>query len=80
MTIFSSSRFPILFSTPNRTRGLAIEIQRISAVALCREYEKLRKAAPSRAARNKRYIVGHDGRPQAKYPDNPSEKHLAIAL
>ena len=47
---------------------------------LCREYDRLRKAAPRRSARNKRYFVGHDGRPQAKYPGRPSEKHLAIAL
>ena len=40
----------------------------------------MRKAAPSRSARKKSYFVGHDGRPQAKYPDNPPEKHLAIAL
>ena len=56
------------------------EIQRIDVVALCREYEQLRKAAPSRSARDKRYFVGHDGRPQAKNPGSPSEKHLAIAL
>ena len=80
MTTFSSSRFPILFRTPNRTRGLANDIRGIDAVALCREYEQLRKVAPSRAARNKRYFVGHDGRAQAKNPDSPSEKHLAIAL
>ena len=80
MTPFSSPRFPILFSTPNRTRGLANEIQRIDVVALCGEYERLRKTAPRRSARNKRYFVGHDGRPQAKNPGSPSEKHLAIAL
>ena len=40
----------------------------------------MRKAAPSRSARDKRYFVGHDGHPQAKNPGSPSEKHLAIAL
>ena len=40
----------------------------------------MRKAAPSRSARNKRYFVGHDGCPHAKDRSNVSEKHLAIAL
>ena len=81
MTDFSSRQFPILF--PNKrstTTGLADSIVGIDVGALCREYDQLTKAAPSRFARHKCYFVGHDGRPQAKYPDSPSEKHLAIAL
>ena len=80
MTDFSSRQFPILFPKRSTTTDLAVDIQRIDVVDLCREYDQLRKAAPSRSARNKRYFVGHDGRPQAKYPGSPSEKHLAIAL
>ena len=80
MTDFSSRQFPVLFPKRSTTTGLADSIVGIDVDALCREYDQLRKAAPSRSARNKRYFVGHDGRPQAKYPDNPSEKHLAIAL
>ena len=80
MTDIFSRQFPILFSSRNSTRHLADSIQRVDVVAVCREYDQLRKRAPSRSARNKRYFVGHDGRPQAKYPASPSEKHLAIAL
>ena len=80
MTDFSSRQFPILFSERSTTTDLAVDIQRIDVVDLCREYDQLRKAAPSRSARNKRYFVGHNGRPQAKYPGSPSEKHLAVAL
>ena len=80
MTDFSSRQFPILFPKRSTTTDLAVDIQRIDVVDLCREYDQLRKAAPSRSARIKRYFVGHDGRPQAKYPGSPSEKHLAIAL
>ena len=80
MTEFSSRRFPILFPDRSTTTALASDIQRIDVAALCREYVQLRKAAPSRSARNKRYFVGHDGRPRAKNPASPTEKHLAIAL
>lgn len=80
MTDFLSRQFPILFSTRHTTTGLADAIQRIDVVALCREYDQLRREAPSRTTRSKRYFVGHDGCPQAKNPGNPSEKHLAIAL
>ena len=80
MTDFSSRRFPILFPKPPTTTGLADSIVGIDVDVLCSEYDQLRKAAPSRAARKKCYFVGHDGRPQVKYPGSPSEKHLAIAL
>ena len=80
MTDFSSRQFPILYPERSTATDLAVDIQRIDVVDLCREYDLLRKAAPSRSARSKRYFVGHDGRPQAKHPASPSEKHLAIAL
>ena len=80
MPVFSAREFPILFCERWTTDGLADSIRKIDVVALCREYEELRKAAPSRCARNKRYFVGHDGCPQAKDRSNVSEKHLAIAL
>ena len=80
MSDFSSRQFPILFPKRSTTTGLADSIVGIDVDALCREYDQLTKAAPSRSARHKRYFVGHDGRPQAKYPGSPSEKHLAIAL
>ena len=80
MTEFSSRRFPILFPDRSTTTALASDIQRIDVAALCREYVQLRKSAPSRSARDKCYFVGHDGRPRAKNPASPSEKHLAIAL
>ena len=80
MIDFFSRQFPILFSTRHTATGLADAIQRIDVVALCREYDQLRREAPSRTTPTKRYFVGHDGRLQAKNPRNPSEKHLAIAL
>ena len=80
MTDFFRQQFPILFSTRHTTTGLADAIQTIDVAALCREYDQLRREAPRRTTRGKRYFVGHDGRPQAKNPGNPSEKHLAIAL
>ena len=80
MTNFSSRQFPILFPERSTTTGLAVDIQRIDVVDLCREYDQLRQAAQSRSARSKRYFVGHNGCPRAKYPGSPSEKHLAIAL
>ena len=60
--------------------GLADALQMIDVAALCREYDRLRREAPRRTTRGKRYFVGHDGRVQAKNPGSPSEKHLAIAL
>ena len=81
MTVFSSRQFPILFRKRWTTTGLADAIQSgIDVIALCREYDQLRKAAPSRSARNKPYFVGHDRRLRAKDPGSPSEEHLAIAL
>ena len=81
MSGFSARLFPILFPTKrSTTTGLADSIVGIDVDALCREYDQLTKAAPSRSARTKCYFVGHDGHPQVKYPDSPSEKHLAIAL
>ena len=80
MSGFSARHFPILFSKRSATKDLAGSIEGINVDALCAEYDRLKEAAPSRSARGKRYFVGHDGRPQAKYPGRPSEKHLAIAL
>ena len=80
VTVFSSRQFPILFRKRWTTTGLADAIQGIDEIALCREYDQLRKAAPGRSARNKLYFVGHDGRLRAKDPGSPSEEHLAIAL
>ena len=80
MTSFFARNFPILFGTRNTTTGLADAIRTIDVGALCREYDQLRREAPRRTTRGKRYFVGHDGRVQAKNPGNPSEKHLAIAL
>lgn len=80
MTAFSSERFPTLFRERWKTTGLGDAINDIDLDLLCREYYGLNALAPRRHARNKRYFVGHDGRPSAKAPGNPSEKHLAIAL
>ena len=80
MTDFSSSRFPILFRKRWNITGLANAISEINLDSLCSEYDALRSAAPRRHDRNKRHFVGHDGRPQAKDPASPAEKHLAIAL
>ena len=80
MTDFYSDRFPILFRRRWPTRGLSTAIQAIDPFTLCHEYHELRKAAPSRFAKNKRYFVGHDGHVRAINPANPSEEHLAIAL
>lgn len=79
MTDFSR-KFPILFGTHSAIAGLADTIRTIDIDALCREYDRLRSEAPSRTRQGKHYFVGHDGRPVAKNPGNPSEKHLAIAL
>ena len=77
---FSSQQFPTLFRKCHTTTGLAGAIRRIDVDALCREYDQLRMAAPSRAAQDRHYFVGHKGRLQAKKPGRPSERHLAIAL
>ena len=80
MTVFSARRFPILFHNRWNTTGLADAINGIDMDSLCKEFEELRAAAPSRPDRAKRYFVGHEGRLRPKDPGNPSEKHLAIAL
>ena len=82
MTPFTSQQFPTLFRKRYVTAGLADAVQKINTdiETLCGEYDRLREVAPSRSARNRRYFVGHDGRPWAKNRGNPSEKHLAIAL
>ncbi|MCY4532729.1 MAG: hypothetical protein OXC84_10440 [Gammaproteobacteria bacterium] len=59
---------------------MAGAIDGIDVDALCREYDELGAVAPSRPDRDKCYFVGHEGRPRAKTPGHPSEKHLAIAL
>lgn len=80
MTAFSSAQFPTLFRNSWTTRGLARSIESIDTDGLCREYNGLTAVAPSRPGTGKRYFVCHDGCPRAKNPQNPSEKHLAIAL
>ena len=75
MTDFAQC-FPILFRNRWKTTCLADAINGIDMDSLCKEFEELRAAAPSR----KRYFVGHERRPPPKYSGNPSEKHLAIAL
>ena len=76
MTAFSPKSFPTLFRDRWTTSCLAQSIEGIDTDGLCREYDGLMAVAPSRRC----YFVRHDGRPRAKRPDNPSEKHLAIAL
>ncbi|MXY34955.1 MAG: hypothetical protein F4Y60_12910 [Boseongicola sp. SB0664_bin_43] len=80
MSGFSAELFPVLFSVPSVTTGLAEMIGEIDVDALCGEYCQLRKAVPNRSACSKRYFVEHHGRPKAKNPGCASEKHLAIAL
>ena len=80
MTVFSTRCFPILFRNRWKTAGLADAINGIDMDSLCKEFEELRAAAPSRPERGKPYFVGHEGRLRPKDPGNPSEKHLAIAL
>ena len=80
MTEFSTRPFPTLFRERWTTTGLADTIREIDVTALGGEYHRLRTAAPSRAARNKSYFVGHEGQVQARNPGSPSEEHLAIAL
>ncbi|MEG9861846.1 MAG: hypothetical protein V6Z81_05005 [Parvularculales bacterium] len=48
--------------------------------ALYREYFCLRKNAPSRTSRGKKYFVGHDGIPSTRGHSNRREEHSAIAL
>ena len=80
MTEFSARRFPTLFRGRWATTGLAEAIRGIDVAALCGEYDRLKKSAPSRSARGKPYFVGHEGHVQARKPGSPSEEHLAIAL
>lgn len=80
MTDFSSRQFPTLFRKRWTTSGLAQSIAGIDVDELCREYDALRVAAPSRLDTDKCYFVGHSGRIHPKNPENASEKHLAIAL
>ena len=80
MTEFSPGPFPTLFRERWTTTGLAGAIRGIDVAALCGEYDRLWKSAPSRHARDKSYFVGHDGRVQARNPGSPAEEHLAIAL
>ena len=80
MADYSAREFPILFRERWTTMGLADAIREIDVAALCGEYDRLRKSAPSRTARRKSYFVGHDGRVQARNSGSPSEEHLAIAL
>lgn len=80
VTDFSFRQFPILFQSRWNTTGLASEIEKIDLDSLCREYKLLGSLAPDRHSRNKKYFVGHQGLVDARNPDKPSEKHLAIAL
>ena len=80
MTVFSAQCFPILFRNRWNTTDLADAINGIDMDSLCKEFEELRAAAPSRPDRDKTYFVGHERRRPPKDSGNPSEKHLAIAL
>ena len=80
MTVFSDRCFPILFCNRWNTTGLADAIKGIDKDSLCKEFDELRAAAPSRPDGGKPYFVRHEGRLRPKDPGNPSEKHLAIAL
>ena len=80
MSGFSARHFPILFPKRSTTMDLADSTEGIDVDALCAEFDRLRRAVPSRSTRGKRFFVGHDGHPQAENPGSRSEKHLAIAL
>ena len=57
--------------------GLAAAASEIDQDDLCAEYEARIQSAPDRAARDKAYFVGHNGK---RHRSNRREEHLAIAL
>lgn len=60
MTEFFSRQLPILFCTRHPTTDLADALQTREVAALRREYDRLRRKAPRRTTRGKRYFVRHD--------------------
>ena len=87
MSEFSPDNFNILFNQKWPATGLARSISMCNRDALCDEYKELKRCAPRRANRGKRYFVGghtgeistpSDGR--TLDTSNRFEEHLAIAL
>ena len=74
----SKEKFEILFERSWPATGLAARISRIDRKRLSWEYRELRRRAPKRWSRGKRYFTGHDGCLVGK--SNRFEEHLAIAL
>ena len=81
MSQFSPRNFNILFNKKWPATGLAQSISDCDLDALCEEYKGLKRCAPRRANRGKRYFVdGHSGGLSTIGGSNRFEEHLAIAL
>ena len=70
----------ILFKRSWSTRGLAEAISEIDREDLWTEYHELRRCAPERHARGKKYFTGHCGTLSTAGGSHRFEEHLAIAL
>ncbi len=81
MSNLSIKNYSILFNASWHTTGLSKSISKINRGILYREYEELRRCAPRRSDRGKRYFVdGHDGNLLTMGGSNRFEEHLAIAI
>ncbi len=81
MSSVSHEGFKILFNKVWSTTDLAENISRIDRRVLRMEYEELRRRAPQRWSKGKRYFVEtHDGSLSTSGGSNRFEEHLAIAL
>ena len=68
------------FSGVNNLSEFYDEMLRLDLDKLTAAYETLRKIAPRRHGRGKKYFVGHDGYPSGEKESNRDEEHLAMAL
>ena len=80
MSSLSADNFSILFNNNWGVQGLANTIAGIDRDVLCREYYELKRSAPRRRDKGKRYFVRHSGKLSTKSGSNRLEEHLAIAL
>ncbi len=68
------------FSGMNNVSKFCDRMRRLDSDKLTIAYETLRKTAPRRHHRGKKYFVGHDGAGGGERESNRGEEHLAMAL
>ena len=71
---------PVLFGKGNSVTRHRKNIESVRIDQLVNEYRYIKRHAPVRSRRGKRFFVGHNGIPSTQKTTNRDEEHYAIAL